>query len=121
MTLSLSSVVDDVSELFLWVDVVLVVTLPVAQVQSAEGVAFNRIIEPCPVFHTFYSHMVHQQILVSSALVQQHQVLSHGNQVLHVQLLHILLLVRYDCCLQDVQHAQARHHDHHQEQNIERS
>ena len=97
VTLSLSSVVDDVSELFLWVDVVLVVTLLVAQVESAESVAFNLIIEPCPVLHTFYSHMVHQYVLVAYAPVQQHQVLSHGNQVLNVDLLHVLLVVGYDC------------------------
>merc|ERR1719331_344126 len=119
--LSLSSAVDDVSELFFRVDVVFVVTLPKAQVESAEGVGFNVLIKPRPVHHSCYSHMVHHQIPEPCALFQQHHILGHGNQVLHVHLLHVLLVVGYDRREKKVQHAKARHNDHHQEKDVESS
>ena len=102
-------------------DVVLVVTLPVAQVESAEGVAFYLLIEPRPVLNTFHSHLVHQQIHGPCALFQQYHVLGHGNQVLHVHLLHVLPVVGYDRREKKVQHAKARHNDHHQEKDVESS
>ena len=58
-TWSFHSVVDDVAELFFWVDVILVVILPVAEVQSTKGVGLDIHIKPCPILQTFHSHLVH--------------------------------------------------------------